>query len=54
MTFVGFNFRQTGRSVQLLDLRKGIIEENIMSDGLYRWLRESKVDTRQDPDSWTK
>ena len=54
MTFVGFNLQQVGKAVQLLDLQQQIIEPNIMSDGLYRWLRESKVDTRQDPDAWTK
>ena len=54
MTFVGFNFQQVGKSVQLLDLRNRIIEANIMNDGLYRWLRENKVDTRQNPDTLNK
>ena len=54
MTFVGFNLQQVGRTVQLLDLQNQIIEPNIMSDGLYQWLRVSKVETRQDPDAWSK
>lgn len=54
MTFVGFNLQQVGKTVQLLDLQHQIIEPNIMSDGLYRWLRENNVDTRQDPDEWSK
>ena len=54
MTFVGFNFQQAGKVVNLIDLQLCIIEENIMTDGLYRWMRESGVETRQYPNEWTK
>ena len=39
MTFIGFNIRQVGKVVNLVDLNNQIIEGNIMTDGLYRWLR---------------
>ena len=54
MTFVGFNFQQEGRTVHLVDLDHNIITENAMTDGLYRWLRDSGVKVRQDPKTWTK
>ena len=54
MTFVGFNFQQVGKVVNLIDLQMHTIEENIMTDGLYRWMRESGVESRQDPNTWTK
>ena len=54
MTFVGFNFQQAGKVVNLIDLQMSIIEENIMTEGLYRWMRESGVESRQDPKTWTK
>ena len=54
MTFVGFNLQQVGRTVNLVDLSHRVIEKDIMTDGLYRWLRESGVEMRQDPQSWTK
>ena len=54
MTFVGFNFQQVGKVVNLIDLQMCIVEENIMTEGLYRWMRESGVESRQDPKTWTK
>ena len=54
MTFVGFNFQQVGKTVNLIDLQLETIEANIMTDGLYRWMRESGVESRQDPKEWTK
>ena len=36
MTFIGFNIRQVGKVVNLVDLNNQIIEGNIMTDGLYR------------------
>ena len=54
MTFVGFNFQQVGKIVNLIDLQMYTIEENIMTAGLYRWMRESGVESRQDPNTWTK
>ena len=54
MTFIGFNFQQVGKSVNLIDLQLVTIEENIMTDGLYRWMRESGVESRQNPETWTK
>ena len=54
MTFVGFNFQQVGKIVNLIDLQLETIEDNIMTDGLYRWMRESGVELRQDPKTWTK
>ena len=54
MTFVGFNFQQVGKIVNLIDLQMHTIEENIMTDGLYRWMRESGIESRQDPQTWTK
>ena len=44
MTFVGFNFQQVGKAVNLIDLELKTIEEDIMTDGLYRWMRESGVE----------
>ena len=54
MTFVGFNFRQVDKTVNLIDLQIHTIEKNIMTVGLYRWMRESGVESRQDPNTWTK
>ena len=54
MTFVGFNFQQVDKIVNLIDLQMHIIEENIMTDGLYRWMHASGVESRQDPQTWTK
>lgn len=54
MTFVGFNLQQIEKTVHLFDLSHKLIIHNIMSDGLYRWLKLSGVETRQDPDNWTK
>lgn len=54
MTFVGFNFQQVGKTVNLIDLQLDTIEENIMTDGLYRWMCESGIESRQDPNQWTK
>ena len=54
MTFVGFNFQQVDKTVNLIDLQIHTIEKNIMTVGLYRWMRESGVESRQDPNTWTK
>lgn len=54
MTFVGFNFKPQERHVDLLDLQDKIIVPNIMSDSLYDWMKQSGVETRQDPDKWSK
>ena len=54
MTFVGFNFQQVGKTVNLVGLELQTIEENIMTDGLYCWMRESGVELHQDPKTWTK
>ena len=54
MTFVGFNLQQVGKTVNLVDLNHQVIEERIMTEGLYRWLRQSGVEVRQDPQNWNK
>ena len=54
MTFIGFNIRQVGKVVNLVELNNQIIEGNIMTDGLYRWLRENRVDVQQFPERWSK
>ena len=54
MTFVGFNFQQVGENINLIDFQMHTIEKKIMTDGLYRWMHESGVESHQDPSSWTK
>ena len=54
MTFVGFNFQQDGKTVNLIDLERQTIEANIMTYGLYDWLCKSGVESHQDPKKWTK
>ena len=54
MTFVGFIFQQAVKIVNLIDLQMRTIEENVMTVGLYRWMRESGVESHQDPTEWTK
>ena len=53
MTFVGFNFQQVCKIVYLIDLQMHTVEDNIMTAGLYR-LRESGIESHQNPQTWTR
>ena len=54
MTFIGFNLQQVGKTVNLLSLNNDTIENGIMREGLYHWLKHNGVEMRQNPHTWKK
>ena len=54
MTFIGFNFHLSSKTVNLVSLAGEVLEGNIMPEGLFQWLRGSGVEMRQNPQLWQK